>query len=178
MSQLREKYYQKIRPEMKKKHSYANIMQVPMLLKIVISMGIAEALKDKNVLQDHAKELALLSGRQPVITRAKKAISNFKSRKGNPLGLMVTLRGAMMFDFLDRFCHVISPRISDFRGFPRKGDKQGNLSIGVRNQQIFPELDLDKVNRTQGMHITFVTSGETDQECIQLLEHLGFPFQK
>ncbi|MEL7432013.1 MAG: 50S ribosomal protein L5 [Chlamydiota bacterium] len=178
MSQLREKYYKKVRHELQKKLGYKNIMQVPFLHKIVISMGIAEALKDKNVLQDHASELASIAGQKPVVTKAKKAISNFKLRKDNPIGLMVTLRGKRMFDFLDRFANIIAPRISDFRGCNKAGDKQGNYTFGVPDQQIFPELNLDLVKRRQGMNITFVTSATTDEECRELLGSLGFPFKK
>lgn len=178
MSQLREKYYKNIRAQLKKDRSYENVMQVPTLKKVVISMGVAEALKDKNILQDHIKELTLISGQKPVVTKAKKAISNFKLREGNPIGLMVTLRGKRMYDFLDRFCNIIAPRIRDFRGFPKKCDGMGNYSLGLQDQQIYPELNLDEVKRTQGMNIAFVTSANTDEECIHLLEHLGFPFKK
>jgi large subunit ribosomal protein L5 len=153
-------------------------MQVPRLKKIIINMGLAEASKDKNAMQDHFQELMLISGQKPVFTKAKKAISNFKLREGVPIGLKVTLRGKRMYDFLDRFSNIISPRIRDFRGFTPKGDGRGNYSVGIDDQQIFPELNLDKVKRAQGMNMTFVTSAATDQECIELLQLLGFPFKQ
>lgn len=178
MYRLREKFYKEILPQQKEKGSYPNIMQVPVLKKMIISMGIAEAMKDKNALQDHIKELTLLSGQKPIVTKAKKAISNFKLREDSPVGLIVTLRGKRMYDFLDRFCNIIAPRVRDFRGFERKCDGRGNYSVGIQDQQIFPEINLDEVKRTQGMNITFVTSAKTDQECVDLLKNLGFPFKE
>ena len=140
-------------------------------------MGIAEASKDKNAIQDLINELALISGQKPVVTKAKKAISNFKLRIDQPIGLKVTLRGTRMYDFVDRFCSVAAPRIRDFRGFATKCDGQGNFSLGLEDQQIFPELNLDAVKRTQGMNITFVTSAATNDECIELLRLMGVPFK-
>ncbi len=150
---------------------------IPSLKKIVISMGLAEASKDKNAIQDLINELSLISGQKPVVTKAKKAISNFKLRQGQPIGLKVTLRGQRMYDFLDRFSSVAAPRIRDFRGFPSKCDGQGNFSLGLEDQQIFPELNLDAVKRTQGMNITFVTSAVNNDECIELLRLMGMPFK-
>lgn len=178
MSRLKKKYTEEIVPALLKKRSGLNVMQVPRLKKIVINMGLAEASKDKNAMQDHHNELMLLTGQKPVFTKAKKAISNFKLREGVPIGLMVTLRGARMYDFLDRFCNIVSPRIRDFRGFKRQGDRRGNYSVGIDDQQIFPELNLDKVKRAQGMNMVFVTSAHTDEDCVELLELLGFPFKK
>ncbi|MBI3901228.1 MAG: 50S ribosomal protein L5 [Chlamydiia bacterium] len=178
MSRLYQKYKEEIVPELKKRHPEKNVMSFPVLKKVVISMGLGDALKDKNALQEHTEELALLSGQKPVITRAKKAISNFKLREDQTVGLMVTLRGKRMYDFLDRFCHIVSPRIRDFRGFSRKCDGQGNYSFGINDQQIFPEINLDKVKRTQGMNITLVTSAESDADCMELLTLLGFPFKQ
>ncbi len=140
-------------------------------------MGIAEAAKDKNAIQDLINELSLISGQKPVVTRAKKAISNFKLRENQPIGLKVTLRGTRMFDFLDRFTSVAAPQIRDFRGFSVKCDGQGNYTLGLEDQQIFRELNLDTVKRTQGMNITFVTSAENNDECIELLRLLGVPFK-
>ena len=177
MSRLQQKFKKVIVPEMMARHPERNAMQMPAIKKIVISMGLAEALKDKNALQEHSDELSLISGQKPVVTRSKKAISNFKLREDQPIGLMVTLRGKRMYDFLDRFCHIGSPRIRDFRGFNKKGDGQGNYNFGLTDQQIFPEVNLDKVKRTQGMNITIVTSAETDDDCIELLTLLGFPFK-
>ena len=140
-------------------------------------MGCAEASKDKNAIQDHLGELTLIAGQRPIITRSKKAISNFKLRQGQAIGLKVTLRGKRMYDFVERFCAISSPRIRDFRGFEMKGDGRGNYSLGLEDQQIFPELNLDQVKRAQGMNITFVTTAERDEECIELLRLLGLPFK-
>ncbi len=178
MSRLREKFYKEILPQLKKDNSYKNVSQVPVLKKMIISMGLAEAVKDKNAMQDHIKEMTLLSGQKPVITMAKKSIANFKLREDTPIGLKVTLRGKRMYDFLDRFCNIVSPRIRDFRGFPKKCDGSGNYSLGLNDQQIYPEINLDDVKRQQGMNITFVTSANTDSECQILLKSLGFPFKE
>lgn len=177
MSRLKERYLANVKPELNKKFAYENPMQIPGLLKIVINMGIAEASKDKNSIQDCVKEMSLLSGQKPIITKAKKAISNFKLREKQPIGVKVTLRGARMYDFLDRFCNIVCPRIRDFRGFPSKCDGRGNYTLGIDDQQIFPEINLDEVKKTQGMHITFVTSANTDEECVELLRLLGVPFK-
>jgi large subunit ribosomal protein L5 len=152
-------------------------MLVPRLKKVVISMGVAEAVKDKNAIQDCIKEISQLSGQKPILTRTKKAIANFKSRKGQTIGLKVTLRRKRMFEFLDRFFNIVSPRIRDFRGFPIQCDGRGSYSLGLEDQQIFPEINLDEVKRTQGMNITFVTSAKNDEECVELLRMLGMPFK-
>lgn len=177
MSRILQKYKKEVKQQLQDKFKYSNPMQVPALKKIVISMGIAEATKDKNAIQDCLKELSYLSGQKPVITKAKKAISNFKLREGQPIGLKVTLRRKRMFDFLDRFCNIVAPRVRDFRGFPEKCDGKGNYTLGLQEQIIFPELNLDEIKRTQGMHVTFVTSAQTDAECLELLKLLGFPFK-
>lgn len=177
MSRLKKRYQDEIKKALHQKFNYENVMQVPGLLKVVINMGIAEASKDKNSIQDCVKEMTMLSGQKPVIIKAKKAISNFKLRENQPIGIKVTLRGARMFDFIDRFINIVSPRIRDFRGFPSKCDGSGNYSLGIDDQQIFPEINLDQVKRTQGMHITFVTSAQTDEECVELLRLLGVPFK-
>lgn len=175
MSILKKKYVEHARPALQSKFSYSNPMQIPSLKKIVISMGLAEATKDKNAIQDCIKELTLISGQKPLLTKAKKAISNFKLRIGQAIGLKVTLRGERMYDFLYRFANIVCPRIPDFRGLPAKGDNQGNYSIGIKDQQVFPEINLDDVKRAQGMNITFVTSAKTDAEVIELLVLLGTP---
>ncbi len=177
MSRLKKHYEEKVKPALQEKFGYSNPMLIPGLKKIVISMGLAEATKDKNAVQDCQKELTMLSGQKPILTHTKKAIANFKSRKGQVIGLKVTLRKKRMYDFLDRFCNIVSPRIKDFRGFPVKGDGRGSYSLGLLDQQVFPEIDLDAVKRTQGMNITFVTSARTDDECQVLLSELGFPFK-
>lgn len=177
MSRLKKRYLEKVKPEMQNKFGYPNPCMIPSLKKIVINMGIAEASKDKNSIQDCVNELSLISGQKPIITKAKKAISNFKLREKQPIGVKVTLRGTRMFDFLDRFCNIVCPRIRDFRGFPTKCDGRGNYTLGLDDQQVFPELNLDDVKRTQGMHITFVTNTPKDEECVELLRLLGLPFK-
>lgn len=177
MSRLYKKFKEEIASEHKERHPDKGVMQLPVLKKIVISMGLGDALKDKNALSEHSEELALLSGQKPVVTKTKKAISNFKLREDQPVGLMVTLRGKRMYDFFDRFCNIVAPRIRDFRGFNKKGDGRGNYNFGITDQQIFPEINLDKVKRTQGMNVTMVTTAHTDDECIELLTLLGFPFK-
>ena len=178
MSILMEKYKKNLRQLLIKKFAYKNPMCVPVLKKVVCNMGIAEITKDKNAIQDCVNELALISGQQPVMTKAKKSISNFKLRDGQVVGLKVTLRGNRMMDFVYRFTNIVCPRIRDFRGFGKKFDGRGNYSLGIDDQQIFPEIDLDNVKRTQGMHITFVTSAKSDEESEELLRLLGVPFKK
>jgi len=177
MSRLKEKYHKSVKSELDKKFGYKNKMGIPTLLKIVINMGLGDVCRDKKAMQDCVNELALIAGQRPVPTTARKAVSNFKTREGQPIGAKVTLRGARMYDFLDRFCNIVSPRIRDFRGFETKCDGRGNFTLGLDDQQIFPELNLDEVKRSQGMHITFVTSAESDEECIELLRLLGMPFK-
>jgi large subunit ribosomal protein L5 len=177
MSRLQKKYKEEIVPALLKKYSGRNSMLVPKLKKVVISMGLAEAVKDKNALQSHEKELALLSGQKPVFTKSKKAISNFKLREDQIIGMKVTIRGKRMYDFFDRFCNIVCPRIRDFRGFKKKCDGSGNLSIGLDDQQVFPEINLDDVKRAQGMNITFVTTAMKDEECVEFLSMMGFPFK-
>lgn len=177
MSRLKKRYEEEVKPALLKKFGYENPMMVPRLQKIVVSMGIAEAAKDKNAVQDLTRELSEITGQKPIVTRAKKAISNFKLRKGQVVGLKVTMRGNRMYDFLHRFCNIASPRIRDFHGFPVKCDGRGSYSLGLEDQLIFPELNLDLVKRPQGMNITFVTSAATDDECIELLRLLGIPFK-
>lgn len=178
MSRLKKKYTEQIRTALKEKFSLSNDMCLPMLKKIVISMGVAEALKDKNVIQDCIKEMSLISGQKPIMMKAKKSISNFKLREGQVIGLKVTLRGVRMYEFFDRFTNIVCPRIRDFRGFKKKGDGRGSYSLGISDQQIFPELNLDEVKREQGMNITFVTSAETEEQCFELLTQLGLPFAR
>ncbi len=177
MSRLKKRYQEKIKQELQAKFSYSNPMMIPVLEKVVINMGIAEASKDKNSIQDCVKEMTALAGQKPVITKARKAISNFKLREGQPIGIKVTLRGVRMYDFIDRFFSIVCPRIRDFRGFAVKCDGRGNYTLGIDDQQVFPEINLDEVKKTQGMNITFVTSAQTDEECIELLRLLGLPFK-
>jgi len=177
MSRLKKRYLEEVKAGLQEKFAYQNPMKMPKVLKIVINMGIAEASKDKNSIQDCVSELTQLSGQKPVITKAKKAISNFKLREGQPIGVKVTLRGNRMYEFMDRFFNLACPRIRDFRGFPSKCDGRGNYTLGLEDQQVFPDINLDEVKKTQGMHITFVTSAENDEECVELLRLLGLPFK-
>lgn len=177
MSRLKEKYTQKIKKSLQDKFGYKNPMLIPKMVKVVINMGLAEGAKDKNAFQDHLNELTMLSGQKPVITKARKSIAGFKLREGQNLGAKVTLRGERMFAFMDRFFNIVCPRIRDFRGFSTKGDKRGSYTLGLSEQQIFPEINLDLVKRTQGMNITFVTTAKDDEECYFLLKELGMPFK-
>jgi len=177
MSRYKKKYLEEIKGQLKKNHPNLNVMQLPKLKKIVISLGLNEAVKDKSSMQAHNKELALLSGQKPIFTKAKKAVSNFKLRKDQPIGLKVTLRGKRMYDFLDRFINIVCPRIRDFRGFKPKGDKRGCISVGLSDQQVYPEINLDEVTRTQGMNVTFVTTAKDDEMSVEFLKMFGFPFK-
>lgn len=178
MSRLKVRYQEEITKALQEKFGYKNCMQIPKLHKIVISMGVAEALNDKSAITNAAKELTALSGQKPIVALSRKSVANFKLRAGYPIGLKVTLRGKRMYEFFDRFTNIVSPRIRDFRGFKRKGDGRGNYSLGIEDQQIFPEVNLDEVKRVQGMNITFVTTAKTDEECCELLGQMGLPFKK
>lgn len=176
---LLEFYHNQVVPALMKKFAFKSIMQVPKIEKICMNMGIGEATQDQKLLQNAINELELISGQRPVIRKAKKAISNFKLRAGVPIGCMVTLRRARMYEFLDRFINIASPRIRDFRGFSDKGfDGRGNYSVGIKEQIIFPEIDVDKVGRITGFDITFVIKAKNDEEAYALLEEFGFPFRK
>lgn len=177
MSRLKKKFNEQIKSALLEKFNYPNPMMTPVLKKIVVSMGLAEASKDKNALQDCLNELTMLSGQKPLVCRSRKAIAGFKLREDQPVGAKVTLRGKRMYDFMDRFFNIVCPRIRDFRGFPLKCDGRGSYSLGLDDQQVFPEINLDLVKRTQGMNITFVTTARTDEECIELLRQLGLPFK-
>ncbi|MBU1863957.1 MAG: 50S ribosomal protein L5 [Candidatus Omnitrophica bacterium] len=179
MARLFEKYKKEIVPKLREDFGYKNIHTVPALQKIVINMGVKEAVQDIKILDQLVEEVALIVGQRPVITRAKKAISNFKIRQGNPIGLKVTLRRKIMYEFLDRLLNVAMPRIKDFRGVSVNSfDQKGNYSMGIQEQIIFPEVDYDKVKKVQGMDITFVSSANTKEETKKLLEYLGMPFRK
>jgi large subunit ribosomal protein L5 len=177
MSRLKKKYLEEIKSSLQSKFGYTNPMMIPSIKKIVISMGLAEASKEKNALQDAINELTALSGQKPIVTRSKKAIAGFKLREDQAIGIKVTLRGKRMFEFMDRFFNIVCPRIRDFRGFKTKCDGRGSYSLGLDDQQVFLEINLDLVKRTQGMNITFVTSAMTDAECFELLKGLGMPFR-
>ena len=178
MSRLQKKYKKEMKGKLREQFGYSNVMLIPELKKVVINMGAGEASKDKNALQDCFNEMKMLSGQKPILTKARKSVANFKIREDQPIGVKVTLRSKRMYDFVDRFCNIVSPRIRDFRGFAFKCDGRGNYTLGLSDQQVFPELNLDEVKRTQGMNITFVTSAKTDQECYELLKALGVPFKE
>lgn len=178
MSVLKENYEIHVKKVLQDKFNYPNPMMIPRLKKVVINMGLAEASKDKNALQDAQNELAMISGQKPLLTKSRKAIANFKLREGVPIGAKVTLRGKRMYDFVYRFINVVCPRIRDFRGFSGKADGRGNYTLGLDDQQVFPEIKLDLVKRAQGMHISFVTSAITDEECMELLKQLGLPLKR
>ena len=178
MSRLLKKYREEIKPILLKKFNYPNPMMIPSLNKVVINMGLAEVTKDKNAFQDCLHELEMLSGQHPIVTKAQKSIAGFKLREGQQIGAKVTLRGKRMYEFTDRFFNIACPRIRDFRGFGLKCDHMGNYSIGLEDQQIFPEINLDRVKRTQGMNITFVTAAQTDEECLELMRQLGLPLKR
>ena len=173
----RKVYKDLIAAEMKARYPKINPMEIPGLKKIVINMGVGEAVKDKHAIDNHLQELMMLSGQRPVITKSKKAISNFKLREDQPIGLMVTLRGKRMYDFFYRFCNINAPRIHDFRGFKRTGfDGQGNYNFGITDQAIFLEVNQDKIKRQQGMDIAVVTSAKDDAQALELMSILRFPF--
>jgi large subunit ribosomal protein L5 len=166
-------------PSLMKQFSYKNPMQVPRLVKVVLNMGMGEAISNAKALDHAVSEMALITGQHPVVTRAKKSIATFKLREGMPIGCMVTLRKERMFEFLDRFISAALPRIRDFKGIPSKSfDGRGNYSIGIKEQIIFPEIEIDKVDSIHGMDIVIVTTAKTDEEGRALLGHLGMPFKK
>lgn len=176
---LREKYKGEIIPALTEKFGYKTVMKVPKLEKIVLSQGIGDAVADKKLIDSAIEDLSRIAGQKAVSTISKKDISNFKLRKGMPVGTKVTLRGDRMYDFLDRLLSVALPRTRDFRGVNAKGfDGRGNFNMGVKEHIIFPEIDIDKVNRIMGMDITFVTSADSDEEAKALLDEFGFPFTK
>lgn len=179
MSALKELYKNEVVPALMEKFNYDNIMQVPKLEKIVVNMGVGEAKDDPQALENAVEEMTKITGQSPVITKAKKAISNFKIRAGMPVGCKVTLRGELMSDFYYKLVNVAMPRIRDFRGVsPKSFDGRGNYSVGIRNQTVFPEISLDDVDNVRGMDICVVTSAETDEEARELLGLLGMPFKK
>ncbi|MFC4620255.1 50S ribosomal protein L5 [Camelliibacillus cellulosilyticus] len=179
MNRLKEKYQSTIVSALKEKFQYKNQMEVPAIEKIVINMGVGDAVQNSKLLDSAVEELTALSGQKPVITRAKKSIAGFKLREGMPIGTKVTLRGERMYDFLDKLISVSLPRVRDFRGVsPKSFDGRGNYTLGVREQLIFPEIDYDKVNKVRGMDIVIVTTAKTDEEARELLTLLGMPFRK
>jgi len=175
---LKNKYTEEVIPALKEKFGWDNVMQVPKLQKICLNQGIGKGISDKKVVDTAVKEMSLIAGQQAVVTKSRKAISNFKLREDMPVGCKVTLRGDNMYEFLERLVAISLPRVRDFQGVSDKGfDGRGNYTMGVTEQIIFPEIDIDKVNDINGMDITFVTTAENDVECLELLKLLGIPFK-
>lgn len=176
-SQLKERYLNQIRPTLIKEFNYSSVMEAPRLEKIIVSVGLGEALENPNALEAASRDVATITGQKPIITRAKKSIAVFKLREGNPIGVKVTLRGDRMYDFMDRLCNVAMPRRRDFRGVsPNAFDGRGNYSLGLREQLVWPEINYDAIDKVRGMGITVVTTAETDAEAFRLLQLLGMPF--
>lgn len=178
-TRIKEKYQKEVVPALLKKFGYKNPMQVPRLKKIVLNMGLGKAVSEPKVVDFAAGEMGKITGQKPVLTRAKKAISNFKLRKGLPIGCMVTMRKDRMYEFFDRLCNVALPRVRDFRGVSNKAfDDRGNYTLGLKEHTIFPEVDFDKVETQMGMNITIVTTAKNKEEGMELLTLLGLPFRK
>lgn len=175
---LKKEYLERIVPALMQKFGYKSVMQVPRLEKIVLSRGIGDAINDKKLIETSVQEFTLIAGQKAVVTRAKKDVSNFKLRKGYPIGCKVTLRGDKMYEFLERLIAVAIPRTRDFRGLPLKGfDGRGNFTMGVKEQIIFPEIDVDKITKISGLDITFVTTSKEDKDAMELLKEFGMPFR-
>ncbi len=174
-----EMYKNEIVPKLMQIFNYKNVMQVPKLYKITVNMGVGKATQDSKLLEDAMKDLELIAGQKPAIRKAKKSVSNFKLRQGMAIGCMVTLRGSRMYEFFDRLINIALPRVRDFRGVSDKSfDGRGNYTLGIKEHIIFPEINVDKVNRIYGMDITIVTTAKTDTEAYELLKAFGFPFRK
>jgi large subunit ribosomal protein L5 len=178
MPRLRDLYREQVVPALQKELGYDNVMQVPRLEKIVVNVGLGEALQNAKALDAAVTDITTITGQKPIVTRARKSIASFKLRAGNPIGVKATLRGNRMWDFLDRLCNVALPRQRDFRGIsPDAFDGRGNYSLGLREQLVFPEIDYDKIDKIRGMEISIVTTAKTDEEGFYLLRHLGMPFK-
>ncbi|SKC37347.1 large subunit ribosomal protein L5 [Bacteroidales bacterium WCE2008] len=175
---LKKVYKEEIVPALMKQFSYTSVMQVPKLVKITINEGIGDATQDKKLVEEAAEELSLITGQKAIVTSSKKDVSNFKLRKGMPIGTKVTLRNVKMYEFLEKLIRVSLPRIRDFNGISEKMDGQGNYTLGLKEQIIFPEIDMDKNPRIHGMEITFVTTAKSDEEAYALLKAIGLPFKK
>jgi len=178
MARLNEVYKNEVVPQLTKDFGYSNVMQVPKIEKIVINMGLGEAIQNVKILDSAAEELSMITGQKTVITKAKKSIASFKLRQGMPIGCMVTLRREKMYEFLDRLINVALPRVRDFKGVSGKGfDGRGNYSLGIKEQLIFPEINYDKIDKIKGLNITIVTTAKSDEEGKALLKQLGMPFR-
>ncbi|MDY0410057.1 50S ribosomal protein L5 [Virgibacillus soli] len=179
MNQLKQKYQEELVPALMEKFNYKSVMEVPKLEKIVVNMGVGDAVQNAKALDSAVEELSLLTGQKPVVTRAKKSIAGFRLREGMPIGAKVTLRGERMYEFMQKLVAVSLPRVRDFRGVSNKAfDGRGNYTLGVKEQLIFPEIEYDKVNKVRGMDIVIVTTSNTDEEARELLAQLGMPFKK
>jgi len=179
LARLKDKYVSEIAPALQQKFNYKNVMQIPKLEKVVINVGVGEAIQNPKAIDAAVNDLMKISGQRPVVTRAKKSIAAFKLRTGMPIGAKVTLRGDRMYEFVDRLLSVALPRVRDFHGVSDKSfDGRGNYTLGIREQLIFPEIEYDKIDKVRGMDIVFVTSAKTDEEARELLGMLGMPFRK
>ena len=176
MATLKNEYKERILPALMKKFNYSTVMQAPKLLKIVLNEGLGDATQDKKIIETAINELTAITGQKAVATLSKKDISNFKVRKKMPIGARVTLRGERMYEFMERFIRIALPRIRDFKGIPGKFDGRGNYTVGITEQIIFPEINIDSVNKMTGMNITFVTTAKTDEEGYELMKEFGLPF--
>lgn len=178
MARLKEKYLKEVIPALQERFGYANVMQVPRLEKVIVNMGIGDAIQNAKALDTAVSEMTAIAGQKPVVTKAKKSIANFKLRAGMSIGAKVTLRGERMWDFLDRLMNIALPRVRDFRGVsPKSFDGRGNYALGLKEQLIFPEIDYDKVEKIRGMDVVIVTTANTDEESKGLLKLLGMPFR-
>jgi len=176
MPRLKDLYREQVVPTLQKELGYENVMQVPRMEKIVLNVGLGEALQNARALDAAVQDITTITGQKPIVTRARKSIAVFKLREGNPIGTKVTLRGNRMWDFLDRLCNIALPRQRDFRGLsPDSFDGRGNYSLGLREQLIFPEIDYDSIDKIRGFEVTIVTTANTDEEGLHLLKHLGMP---
>ena len=179
MNRLKERYENEIVKSLMTKFNYSSVMQVPAMEKIVINIGVGDAVSNSKLLDEAVEELTIITGQKPVVTTAKKSIAGFKLREGMPIGCKVTLRGERMYEFLDKLVNISLPRVRDFRGVPKNSfDGRGNYTLGIKEQLIFPEINFDKVNKLRGMDIVFVTTAKTDEESRELLAQLGMPFHK
>jgi large subunit ribosomal protein L5 len=179
MSQVQNQYKERVAPQLKEKFKYENVHQIPKLEKVVLNMGLGEAIQNIKIIDSAVEELMLIAGQRPVVTRARKSIAAFKLRAGMPIGCMVTLRRERMYDFFNKLVNVALPRVRDFRGIsPKAFDGSGNYSLGIKEHIIFPEIDYDKIDKIKGMNISIVTSAESDEEGRELLTLMGMPFRK
>jgi len=178
MARLLELYKQEITPKLMEKFGYKNVMQVPKIEKIIINIGVGEAIQNPKALDGAVNDLIAITGQKPIVTKAKKSIAGFKLREGMPIGCKVTLRGERMYDFLNRLVNIVLPRVRDFRGIsPQAFDGRGNYSLGIKEQTIFPEIEYDKIDKIRGLEVVIVTSAKTDEEARELLKSMGMPFR-